>query len=134
MSKVVDREATGGRLAFDVEGLAGADVRPEVARAVVQAGWNLLEMKSSTTLEEVFIELTGADQACAPATGDRWRTAMRNVWTICRRELYSYFVSPIAWVLLALFAVFERMVHVAIEFVFRARHDGIRRCAAKLFP
>jgi ABC-2 type transport system permease protein len=30
---------------------------------------------------------------------------MRNVWTICRRELYSYFVSPIAWVLLAMFAV-----------------------------
>jgi ABC-2 type transport system permease protein len=29
---------------------------------------------------------------------------MRNVGTICRRELYSYFVSPIAWVLLALFA------------------------------
>jgi ABC-2 type transport system permease protein len=29
---------------------------------------------------------------------------MRNVWTICRRELYSYFVSPIAWVLLAIFA------------------------------
>jgi ABC-2 type transport system permease protein len=29
---------------------------------------------------------------------------MRNVWTICRRELYSYFVSPIAWVLLTIFA------------------------------
>ncbi len=29
---------------------------------------------------------------------------MRNVWTICRRELYAYFVSPIAWVLLAIFA------------------------------
>jgi ABC-2 type transport system permease protein len=29
---------------------------------------------------------------------------MRNIWTICRRELYSYFVSPIAWVLLAIFA------------------------------
>jgi ABC-2 type transport system permease protein len=29
---------------------------------------------------------------------------VRNVWTICRRELYSYFVSPIAWVLLAIFA------------------------------
>ena len=30
---------------------------------------------------------------------------MRNIWTICRRELYAYFVSPIAWVLLAMFAV-----------------------------
>jgi ABC-2 type transport system permease protein len=30
---------------------------------------------------------------------------MRSVWTICRRELYSYFVSPIAWVLLAIFAI-----------------------------
>ena len=30
---------------------------------------------------------------------------MRNIWTICRRELYSYFVSPIAWVLLAIFSI-----------------------------
>jgi ABC-2 type transport system permease protein len=30
---------------------------------------------------------------------------MRTIWTICRRELYSYFVSPIAWVLLAIFAI-----------------------------
>jgi ABC-2 type transport system permease protein len=29
---------------------------------------------------------------------------VRNIWTICRRELYSYFVSPIAWVLLTIFA------------------------------
>jgi ABC-2 type transport system ATP-binding protein len=58
VSKVVDHASSGGRLAFDVEGLTGTDVRPDVARAVVQAGWNLLEMKSSTTLEEVFLELT----------------------------------------------------------------------------
>jgi ABC-2 type transport system permease protein len=30
---------------------------------------------------------------------------VRNIWTICRRELYAYFVSPIAWVLLGIFAV-----------------------------
>ncbi len=30
---------------------------------------------------------------------------MRNILTICRRELYSYFVSPIAWVLLTIFAL-----------------------------
>ncbi len=32
---------------------------------------------------------------------------MRNIWTICRRELYAYFVSPIAWVLLTIFALFS---------------------------
>jgi len=30
---------------------------------------------------------------------------MRNVWIICRKELRSYFVSPIAYILLALFAI-----------------------------
>lgn len=30
---------------------------------------------------------------------------MRNVWVICRRELGSYFASPIAYLLLAVFAV-----------------------------
>lgn len=30
---------------------------------------------------------------------------MRNIWTIAQRELYSYFVSPVAWVLLAIFAL-----------------------------
>ena len=61
VSKVLDHAANSGRFAFDIEGLAGSDVRPDVARAVVQAGWNLLEMKSSTTLEEVFLELTSND-------------------------------------------------------------------------
>jgi ABC-2 type transport system ATP-binding protein len=70
VSKVVDRESSSGRLAFDVEGLTGSDVRPDVARAVIQAGWNLLEMKSSTTLEEVFLELTNSNQnAAQPVVG-----------------------------------------------------------------
>lgn len=30
---------------------------------------------------------------------------MRNVWIICRKELNSYFVSPIAYILLAIFAI-----------------------------
>lgn len=30
---------------------------------------------------------------------------MRNVWIICKKELRSYFVSPIAYLLLAMFAV-----------------------------
>lgn len=67
VSKVVDHESSAGRLSFDIESLAGSDVRPDVARAIVQAGWNLLEMKSSTTLEEVFLELTGAPGQEQPA-------------------------------------------------------------------
>src|SRR2546427_1504223 len=30
---------------------------------------------------------------------------MRNIWIICRKELCSYFVSPIAYLLLTMFAV-----------------------------
>ena len=30
---------------------------------------------------------------------------MRNIWTICRKELGSYFVSPIAYLLLTMFAL-----------------------------
>ncbi|HJS20893.1 MAG TPA: ABC transporter ATP-binding protein, partial [Anaerolineales bacterium] len=38
---------------------AGEDVRPQVAKAVVQAGFDLLEMRSiGLSLEEIFLELT----------------------------------------------------------------------------
>jgi ABC-2 type transport system permease protein len=30
---------------------------------------------------------------------------MRNIWTICRKELRSYFVSPVAYLLLAMFSL-----------------------------
>jgi ABC-2 type transport system ATP-binding protein len=61
VSKVLDRMVSGNRFIFEVESLEGRNARPEVARAIVHAGWNLLELKSSTlTLEEVFLELTGS--------------------------------------------------------------------------
>lgn len=37
---------------------------------------------------------------------------MRNIWTICRRELYAYFVSSIAWVLLTIFAILSGLFTV----------------------
>ncbi len=38
----------------------GEDVRPEVARTVIQAGYDLLEMRPvGMSLEEIFLELTG---------------------------------------------------------------------------
>ena len=73
VSKVLDRAATGNRFVFEVESLHGRNTRADVARAVVHAGWNLFELKSSTlSLEEVFLELTGSQPgapAVAPAEG-----------------------------------------------------------------
>ena len=67
VSKVLDQSTHGPRLVYEVESLQGQSTRPDIARAIVHAGWNLIELKSSTlTLEEVFLELTGAHQE-APA-------------------------------------------------------------------
>jgi ABC-2 type transport system ATP-binding protein len=61
VSKVVDRPSPSDYFVFEVESLQGRNSRSDVARAIVHAGWNLLELKStSLTLEEVFLELTGS--------------------------------------------------------------------------
>jgi ABC-2 type transport system permease protein len=39
---------------------------------------------------------------------------MNNVWTIAGRELKSYFLSPLAWIILALFAFITGVIFVAI--------------------
>ena len=58
---------------------------------------------------------------------------MRNVWTICRRELYSYFVSPIAWVLLTIFALLSGVFTYIISASFvRASLEG--QMSGQSFP
>jgi ABC-2 type transport system ATP-binding protein len=67
VSKVLYKQATDHRMTFEVESLPGQSARADVARAVVNAGWNLLELRSvSYSLEEVFLQLTGATPAAAP--------------------------------------------------------------------
>jgi ABC-2 type transport system ATP-binding protein len=47
-----------------VESQQGQHVRPELARAVIEAGWNLNELHAvGLSLEEIFLELTGAPKA-----------------------------------------------------------------------
>ena len=61
VSKVLDRITSGDRFVFEVESLPAQNARADIARAVVQSGWNLLELRSVThSLEEVFLELTGS--------------------------------------------------------------------------
>jgi ABC-2 type transport system ATP-binding protein len=62
VSKVLESPNAAGNLIFEVDSLPGRNARADIARAIVQSGWNLLELKSLTySLEEVFLELTGSE-------------------------------------------------------------------------
>ncbi len=48
--------------ALEFEFASGKDLRPEVARTLIKEGYDLLEMRPvGLSLEEIFLELTGAD-------------------------------------------------------------------------
>ena len=70
VKKVLDRGVHGDRYVFEVESLADHNTRGDLARAIVHAGWNLLELKSPYALEEVYLSLTGGpteENAAVPA-------------------------------------------------------------------
>ncbi|MBV9303552.1 MAG: ABC transporter ATP-binding protein [Acidobacteriaceae bacterium] len=70
VSKVLEKTVSSDRLVFEIEGLSDRNPRADVARAVVNSGWNLLELKSLTfSLEEVFLELTGSSAEATVANG-----------------------------------------------------------------
>jgi|SRR5579859_700445 len=60
VSKAVFKEKHQTRNVFEVESGKGRLLRGDLARAVVEAGWDLNELRSSAmSLEEVFLQLTG---------------------------------------------------------------------------
>jgi len=55
VSRVLAREPKDGRLAFEVESLQGRHIRADLARAVVNAGWNLNELRAvGMSLEDIL--------------------------------------------------------------------------------
>lgn len=65
VASVESRDGKDGLQAFEVRSLENYKLRPELARAVVQAGWNLnLLTTVGESLEEIFLELTKSE---APA-------------------------------------------------------------------
>ncbi len=63
VSRVIPREGRGGTLAFEVESLPGRNIRADLARAVVESGWNLTDLHAAAvSLEDVFLQLTGGVQ------------------------------------------------------------------------
>ncbi|MGB2652893.1 MAG: hypothetical protein WAN62_03870, partial [Candidatus Acidiferrum sp.] len=72
VNKVVVKEQRDSRNIFEIESGKGRLVRGDLARAIVEAGWDLNEMRSSAmSLEEVFLQLTGQPDSASkeqPAT------------------------------------------------------------------
>jgi ABC-2 type transport system ATP-binding protein len=63
VSRVLPKDTRGNRSVFEVESLKERSIRADVARAVVESGWDLNELRSATmSLEEVFLQLTGGEK------------------------------------------------------------------------
>jgi ABC-2 type transport system ATP-binding protein len=66
VARVIVRDSRDGSAAFEVEGMENYFVRPDLARAVVNSGWNLVELKAvGESLEEIFLELTRSENTGA---------------------------------------------------------------------
>ncbi len=67
MSRVHLRESRDGRGVFEVESQKGF-LRGDLARAVVESGWDLNELRpAAVSLEEIFLQLTGPAASVATA-------------------------------------------------------------------
>jgi ABC-2 type transport system ATP-binding protein len=72
VSRVVMKEPKDGRLQFEIESLQGRQIRADVARTVVNAGWNLNELRAvGLSLEDIFLQLTAAEKRDLETTGDQ---------------------------------------------------------------
>ncbi len=71
VSRVVCKQQVDSRALFEVESQKGRLVRGDLARAVVESGWDLNELRpAAMSLEEIFLQLTGNESGGAekPAT------------------------------------------------------------------
>jgi len=67
VSRVVFKESRNNRSIFEVESLKDRSIRGDLARAVVESGWNLNELRSAAmSLEEIFLQLTATEQVEQP--------------------------------------------------------------------
>ena len=59
VSRVVCKQQVDSRAVFEVESGKGKLVRGDLARAVVESGWDLNELRpAAMSLEEIFLQLT----------------------------------------------------------------------------
>jgi len=67
VSRVMHKESRDGRHIFEIESLQGRSIRPDLARTVVNSGWNLNELRAvGLSLETIFLQLTASESKSAP--------------------------------------------------------------------
>ena len=63
VSRVMMKDSRDGRLNFEIESLQGRQIRADLARTIVNSGWNLSELRSvGLSLEDIFLQLTTSEQ------------------------------------------------------------------------
>jgi ABC-2 type transport system ATP-binding protein len=66
-------------LGYEIEAEPNRDVRTDVAKTVVNAGWGLLELRPMRlSLEEIFLQLTTEDQQASAAAAESAEPAAAN--------------------------------------------------------
>ena len=66
VSRVMMKDSKNERLVFEVESLQGRHIRADLARAVVNSGWELTELRAvGLSLEDIFLQLTAAEKKSA---------------------------------------------------------------------
>ena len=59
VSRVLLKEGLANRALFEIHSLKGRSIRGDLARAIVESGWDLNELRpAAARLEEIFLELT----------------------------------------------------------------------------
>ena len=140
VTRVAMSDHRDGVHGFEVESARGTDIRRDIARAVVTSGWGLLELRPMRlSLEEIFLQVTTDESAPPPvAAGDsaaaasRRRRArrravisVRNILAIAVKELRSYFASPMAYLIIGLFALLFGQFFYAYLDLFVRRSAGM---------
>jgi ABC-2 type transport system ATP-binding protein len=71
VNRVSEVDRQGGLVGYEIESEPGRDVRRDLARAVVGAGWGLLELRPvRMSLEDIFLQLTTEERPLEPKADD----------------------------------------------------------------
>ena len=118
VSSVEEEEDAGGALReLTVVPADGGEILSTIAATARERDWPVERLRPCRGLmDEVFRSLTtGAERgdpaplrptSGAPPPAPRPADALREIWTICRRELTGYLSTPIAYVFVVVFLTF----------------------------